>query len=406
MSTKDMATMVRILQVLFLAAWLLWLSLVLLMQPAQAMAGNSTGWIDPPAIVVGMPPAIQVMSTTFPITVTDQTPTEPLLNPIATAFAPRYVSGFGSDNAFTIFFEDRDQGSRIFYNATTSGPLGFTAASTPTNISAETHFVVKDWPITISDNSYAYRGWGAVGNNELHHFYVSNNLITWTLVSTFTIPNGSSFTGARGSVYYGFHDVIKLNKRYYAFAESNQGQTMMVSSTLGADDWIAFDSVGGTQAADGPLELPESGTPSGSFVLLGDDRGYGKIHVRGDDSGFYLAINLAAKPSLPPADLAAAYIDPANWTWHDGATGLPTTPILTATAEHDLREAWVVPQTDPNDSWVIIYTADFGPADGGKALGYAGAAPPAPGPANTPPIYLPLIFKAAGRTPWNMNNNL
>lgn len=51
---------------------------------------------------------------------------------------------------------------------------------------------------------------------------------------------------------------------------------------------------------------------------------------------------------------------------------MPTSSLLEATAEHDLREAWVVPPQDPDLSdWVIVYTADFGAADGGKALGYA-----------------------------------
>jgi hypothetical protein len=278
----------------------------------------------------------------YPVSITDQTPTQPLTHPVPSSFHPRYISGFGLDDTFTVFFEDRDQGGRIFYNQTTSGPLGFAPVSTATDI-VDTHFVVKGWPITITSTAYAYRGWGAVGNNPDHHLYVSNNLITWTLVSTFTIANTASFTDARGFVYYGFHDVIQLNGVYYAFGESNQGQTMIVSSTTGTDDWVAFDSIGGTSPADGPLQLPESGTPTGSFVPLGNDRGYGKLHVRGDDSGFYLAANAAAKPSLPPADLEAAFIAPDNWTWNDGATGLATTPLYSATAEHDFRGCWVVP---------------------------------------------------------------
>ncbi|MDZ7308482.1 MAG: hypothetical protein ONB49_15680, partial [candidate division KSB1 bacterium] len=39
------------------------------------------------------------------------------------------------------------------------------------------------------------------------------------------------------------------------------------------------------------------------------------------DNNFYLAINTAAKASLAPAALEAAFINPANWTWHDGTTG-------------------------------------------------------------------------------------
>jgi len=39
---------------------------------------------------------------------------------------------------------------------------------------------VDNWPITIGANTYAYRAWGAVGNNLNHTFYVSNNLTSWT----------------------------------------------------------------------------------------------------------------------------------------------------------------------------------------------------------------------------------
>ena len=159
--------------------------------------------------------------------------------------------------------------------------------------------------------------------------------------------------------------------------ESNQGQTMIVSSTLGADDWVAFDSLGGTLTTDGPLQMPVSPTPSGSFKDLGHDRGYGKLHIPGDDSVFYLAINPVASSGLPPVELETAFTNPENWTWHDSTTGLPTSPILIATTEHDLREAWLVPNSDPNDAWKIVYTADFGPSDGGKALGYAGPTPSA-----------------------------
>ena len=69
----------------------------------------------------------------------------------------------------------------------------------------------------------------------------------------------------------------------------------------------AFDSVGGTQPADGPLQLPESGTPSGSFFDLGGDRGYGKIMIRGNDSGFYLAVNTASY-NIPRDPLACRFI--------------------------------------------------------------------------------------------------
>ncbi len=317
----------------------------------------------------------------FTVTVTDQTPTAPLANPAPGSYEPRYISGFGVGGNFTVFFEDRALGNQIFYAATTSGPTGFPAAATATSIIPETHFVIKDWPITISSTAYAYRAWGSVGNNPQHKFYVSNDLTNWTLVSTFTIPNAASFTDAHGFVYYGFHDVIRLNGTYYAFAESNQSQTMLVRSANGDDVWEAFAGIGG-RPGWGPLELPSGvsvgWTPTGSFVDLGYDRGYGKIHADPRDNNYYLAINTAAQASLAPAALEAAFINPANWTWHDGTTGPAANPILSSTAEHDLRECWVVPNSNPNADWMIIYDADFGVADGSKALGYATLTPPAP----------------------------
>ena len=315
-----------------------------------------------------------------PIIVTDQTPTEPLENPDPYNFHPRYISGYGSDDSFTVFFEDRDEGYGIFYASTTTGPTGFPDSAEATDIT-DTHFLIKDWPINIGKTAYAYRAWGSGYNDGYHNFYVSNDLTNWILVSTFTIPNAVDFADAAGLVYYGFHDVIKLNGTYYAFAESNQGQTMIVRSDNGDDVWEAFASVGG-RPGWGPLELPSGvsygWTPSGSFIDLGYDRGYGKIHVDPRDSNFYLAVNTAAKASLPPADLEAAFINPANWTWHDGSTGPAANPILSETSEHDLRECWVVPNTDLDADWVIIYDADFGSGDGGKAIGYATLTPPAP----------------------------
>ncbi len=323
-------------------------------------------------------------ATTFSaFSVTDQTPTAPLANPTPGGFQPRYMSGFGTNNTFTVFFEDRDAANLISYAATTTGPTGFPASPTGTTIIPETHFCVKDWPINVGGTDYDYRAWGSVGNNMDHVFYVSNDLVNWAVVDTFTITNHVSFTGARGWVYYGFHDVILLNGTYYAFGESNQGQTMLVRSANGDEVWEAFASVGGTVAGDGPLQMPESATPSGSFVDLGHDRGYGNLQVRGNDAGCYLAVNYAAKPSLAPGALETAFINPANWTWDDGSTGLPTvsaTPVLLQTGEHDVRECWVVPNSDPDADWVIMYDADFGVADGGKALGYATLTPPPPPP--------------------------
>lgn len=316
------------------------------------------------------------MAGTFPpITLTDQTPHAPLENPWPSSFQPRYISGFGSDDKFTVFFEDRDASYNISYASTTTGPTGFPASVTPTNI-VDTHFVVKDWPINIGGTDYDYRAWGsdAVGNNKWHHFYGSNDLTNWTLMSTFEIPNATDFADATGWVYYGFHDVIKLNDTYYAFAESNTSQTMIVRSVNGDDVWEAFASVG-EHPGYGPLELPlgvsAGWTPSGSFVDLGYDHGFGKIHVDPRDNNFYLAVNTAAKACLSPAQLEAAFIKPDNWSWHDGNIGPPISPILSGTIEHDLRECWVVPKSDPDADWEIVYNADYGSEDGGKSLGYA-----------------------------------
>jgi hypothetical protein len=328
-------------------------------------------------LVLG-PPTVVKAGDFMPVKVTDRTPTAPMKNPAPKSFQPRYISGFGKDASFKVFFEDHGAGRKISQVSTTRGPTGFRSRATGTNIK-DTHFVIKNWPIKIGGTDYAYRAWGAVGNTPDHHFYVSNNLTEWTLISTFTIPNAEGFNNALGWVYYGFHDVVELNGTYYAFAESNRSQTMIVRSANGDDVWEAFQSVGG-RFRDGPLELPtgvlHGWTPTGSFIDLGRDRGYGKIHVDPRNSNFYLAINTAAKTSLPPADLEAAFIKPANWTWHDGTTGPAANPILSATSEHDLRECWVVPNTNPDADWVIIYNADFGSADGGKALGYATLSPP------------------------------
>jgi len=304
---------------------------------------------------------------------TDQTPTAPLANPIPTSYAPRYISGFGVGTSFSVFFEDRNNAQAISSVTTSTGPEGFPVGATATNI-ADTHFVIKDWPISILGTPYAYRAWGAVGNNADHNFYVSNDLTTWTLVSTFTISNAASFTNARGFVYYGFHDAILLNGTYYAWAESNGGQTMIVRSVNGDDVWEAFASIGGSDPLDGPLQLPAGvlvgWTPTGNFFDLGLDRGMGKVYADPRDSDFYLAVNVAAQASLAPAALEAAFINPANWTWHDDTTGPAAAPVLSETAEHDLRECWLVPRTSPSEGWVLMYDADFG-VDGGLALGYA-----------------------------------
>ena len=317
-----------------------------------------------------------------PVVATDVTTTKPLQKPTPSSYQPRYISGFGSDDSFTIFFEDRDAAGAISYVQTTSGPDGFPASVTATNIT-DTHFCVKDWPITIGPSTYAYRAWASVGNNQDHHFYVSNDLANWTLISTFTIPVSTSFNGTSyGWVYYGFHDVIKINGKYYAFGESNQSQTQLCVSEDGDDVWEAIASIGGRDFMDGNLHLPSGvangWTPSGAFFDLGHDRGMGKIYVDPRDSNFYLAVNSAAKMSLSPSELESAFIDPDNWTWHDGTTGYASNAILSETVEHDLRECWLVPSSNIDGGWNVIYDADYGSGDGGKALGYFTLDPPSP----------------------------
>jgi len=325
--------------------------------------------------VVALFMALPIDAGTFDeFVLTDQTPTAPLANPAPASYAPRYISGFGVGDAFTVFFEDRNAAQRISSVATSTGPEGFPVGATATN-TADTHFVIKNWPITIFGIPFAYRAWGSDGNNPYHRFYVSNDPTSWLEpYPRFTIPNAASFTGARGFVYYGFHDVILLNGTYYAWGESNGGQTMLVRSVNGDDVWEAFDSIGGTQPTDGPLEIPvgvaNGWTPTGNFFDLGLDRGMGKVYADPRDSDFYLAVNVAAQTSLSSAALEAAFLDPANWTWHDDTTGPAAAPVLSETAEHDLRECWLVPRTSPAEGWVLMYDADFG-VDGGLALGYA-----------------------------------
>ena len=306
------------------------------------------------------------------VTVTDMTPVAPLQTPIPSTYEPRYISGFGSGDSFTLFFEDRAQDYQVYYLETTDGINGFPGSATRTDL-RDTHLCVKDWPINIDGTVYAYRAWGALWNTADHHFYVSNNLTNWTLVSKFTIPSNLPEGVPGGIVYYGFHDVIELNGTYYAWGECNIGYTLICRSINGADDWEAFDCVGGLFS--GPLQLPggEGPTPTGNFFELGYNRGYGKIMVPCDNSAFYLAINTAARPSLPDADLEAAFINPNNWTWHDGTTGLPTTAILREDG-HDLRECWLVPNGEAE--WTIMYDADYGSDYGDKALGYATLAAP------------------------------
>ena len=307
----------------------------------------------------------------------DRTPDSPLSPPDQTSIEPRYVSGIGTDSNFTVFFEDRNNSNVICYVHTEKGPTHFENNVTETNVT-DYHFLVKDWPITINGTAYGYRAWGMHGNDPYQTFYVSNDLIHWNLISVFTIPNDPAFTNARGGAYYGFHDVIAINGRYYAFGESNQGQTMLLRSEKGDDNWTAIASIGGTQSGDGPLEVPDGvtagWTPRGSFFDLGGDQGLGKIYNDPRDSHLYLAVNTAAKSSLSPQDYENAFLNTSNWTWHDDSTGKAAAPIFSGTSKHDIRESWLVPRSSEARKWILIYDADYGGSDG-KALGYATVLP-------------------------------
>jgi hypothetical protein len=327
-----------------------------------------------------------LFSQTFiPQALTDQTPTSPLTNPVPSSFQPRYMSGLGSGNTFQLFFEDRTTGGPdrypISFVSTITGPEGLSSACTVSDIS-ETHFLIKAWPITHKGTEYAYRAWGSHGNDTQHEFYVSNDLTHWVMAcKSFTIPNATGFVPL-GYVYYGFHDIMLINGTYYAFAEANSGETFLARSANADSVWEAFARVGGTYYSHGPLAARDSTLtgwkPSGNFIDLGYDRGIGKIFEDPAYQYYYLAINTAAKTSLPQAELEAAFIDPANWTWHDGTKGKAANPIFSKTGEHNFKELWVVPPTNPDDDWVIMYIGDFGSGEGSDGLGHATLTPPDP----------------------------
>src|SRR4030042_1445049 len=95
-------------------------------------------------------------SAQIEVIVKDMTPIVPLANPSPSSYGPRYISGFGSGDSFAVFFEDRDNDYTINYVTTTNGPTGFPSTATSTNIK-DTHFCVKNWPITIGGTNYDYR---------------------------------------------------------------------------------------------------------------------------------------------------------------------------------------------------------------------------------------------------------
>jgi LPXTG-site transpeptidase (sortase) family protein len=307
---------------------------------------------------------------------TDQTPSTPLTSPNPAVVYPRYVSGFGADNSYTIFYEDRNDtagcsyGSRIYFNQTTTGALGFASTSTATDI-CDTHLVVKDWPITISGyGTYSYRAWGAHGNDPTHTFYVSNNLVNWTRIymgdGMFSDPDNIMLGE---TIDYGFHDIVKINDNYMGFVESAGGHTYIAWSDNGDDQWTIKAKVGGSGSSDLPLSLSftsDGPIPTGDFrlMMVNGQLVYGKLMVPGNHSGAFLAINRAAAQAATPALSEAAFLDPANWTWQDGSTGLPASDnaVLVSTlgsGGHDIHELFSVPTSSPQSDSVIIYTAVY-----------------------------------------------
>jgi LPXTG-site transpeptidase (sortase) family protein len=319
---------------------------------------------------------------------TDQTPLTPLTAPSPASEWPRYISGFGVDNSYTIFYEDRNDsagcsyGYRIKFNQTTTGAMGFATTSTSTDI-CDTHFTVKDWPITLSGyGTYSYRGWGSVDNNPYHDFYVSNNLVNWTRIyyGTGMFSDPSNIMSGE-TINYGFHDIMEINNNYIGFVESAGGNTYIAWSDLGDDVWTIVAKVGGSEAGDLPLSLSFTSAgpiPTGNFLLMyvDDQLVYGKLMTPGNRQGAYLAINAAAAQAATPTLAEAAFIDPANWTWSDGSTGQPDndSAVLLSTLSsggHDVRESFLAPTSAPQSDYVILYTANYTSGSASHGIGCA-----------------------------------
>ena len=334
----------------------------------------------------------------------DQTAIVPLSIPNPGTADPRYLSGFGMDNVYTVFYEDRADtlgcpyGARIYFVQTVNGPFNF-SPPVQTNI-CDTHLVVKNWPVTISGVNYLYRAWGSRGNNPLHNFYVSNDLVNW-IRNPGTVPPDTPFTfndpTGTLTVLYGFHDIVQLNGNYMGFAETATSRTVLVWSDLGTNSWDVVDIVGGAGA--GPLDLDVGGTgptPTGSFVLMEVNGGqvYGKLGVPGDDSGAYLAINSAAAQAGTPAAAESAFLTPGNWTWSEGNIGIPTVlnRVLSAGPQHDIREVWTVPLSNYESDHVMIYTGRYG---AGSDMGCAASNPECL-VVDPPPLSDPVLLPETG----------
>ena len=319
----------------------------------------------------------------------DQTPISPLDQPTPSGSEPRYLSGFGLDNVFTIFYEERKDSAgcgaslyRIYFNQTTTGIPGLASASTKTDI-CDSHFLAKNWPITISGVTYSYRAWGAQDYSGNHLFYVSNDLIHWTspAPTAFTFSDPDNVTKG-DAILYGFHDIIELNDNYIGFAESAGGKTYIVWSDDGDAVWKVVAQVGGVNTGDAPLNLgfTDSGMiPTGNFVnlMVNGQLVYAKPMIPANRSAMYLAVNHAAAVAATPALAEAAFMDPSNWTWQDGSTGLPVSAnailvsTLTATSGHDVHEGFILPVSNPDSDAVVLYDATYAGGSSSHGLGCA-----------------------------------
>jgi LPXTG-site transpeptidase (sortase) family protein len=319
----------------------------------------------------------------------DQNQISPLNQPDPNGSEPRYLSGFGLDNSFTIFFEERKDtagcGSsvyRIYFNQTNAGVPGLSSSSTKTDI-CDSHFLAKNWPITISGTTYKYRAWGAQDYSGNHLFYVSNDLIHWTSTPpvSFTFSDPDNITKG-DAILYGFHDIVEINNNYIGFAESAGGHTYIVWSDDGDSQWKVVALVGGVASTDSPLNLgfTDSGIiPTGNFVIMkvNGELVYAKGMIPANRSGMYLAVNHAAAVASTPALAEAAFMNPANWTWQDGTTGLPAAgnailaSSLTATSGHDVHEGFILPVSDADADAVILYDAAYAGSTYSHGLGCA-----------------------------------
>jgi LPXTG-site transpeptidase (sortase) family protein len=318
---------------------------------------------------------------------TDRTPLAPLPTSAALPVQSDYISGvsLGSANSYAIFYEDKNAGCvsagnppyQMYTAQTSSGPFGI-GASVALNI-CESHFIAKNWSIVVGGTTYAYRGWGAGNYNGTHNFYVSNDRIHWTLVSTFTFSHPSD------GILYGFHDIVQINGHYLGFVESAGGHTYVVQNThfdtnpfTDNNFWTVIDpAVGGIGVTD-HLRLPGSSgpKPTDNFLLMkvGGQLVYGKLYLPGDSSAAYLIMNAAAAQAANPSAAETAFMNSNDWTWSDGSSGAAPSGsrILIATAARNIRTAWTVPTTSPDSDYVILYSGQY-TTPSQRALGCAAA---------------------------------